>query len=164
MLQSLSSKLVIGYLDDITLGGDEHVLSEDVSKIQEQGETLGLKLNINKCELISENASPSIDFFQNFIKLDLGDSMLLGAPLRTGRGMDAALARRCDDLALATSRLKSLSSHDALILLRASFSAPKVLHTLRSSPRVDHPGLTSFDSLQRSCLSLITNSNLSDIQ
>ena len=51
MLQSLSSTLVIGYLDDITLGGDEQVLAADMVQIQEQGEALGLRLNITKCEL-----------------------------------------------------------------------------------------------------------------
>ena len=33
MLEPLSSKLVIGYLDDVTLGGAEHVLAADVALI-----------------------------------------------------------------------------------------------------------------------------------
>ena len=78
--------------------------------------------------------------------------------------MDDALQQRCDDLTLAISRLKTLSSHDALTLLRASFSAPKILHTLRSSHCVGHPSLNQFDSLLKSGLCHITNSNLSDIQ
>jgi len=78
--------------------------------------------------------------------------------------MDTTLQKRCDDLALAISRLKLLSSHDALTLLRSSFTAPKVMHTLRSSPCAGHLSLSSFDSLQRSGLTQITNSNLSDVQ
>jgi len=164
LLQTLTSELVIGYLDDITLGDDELALSADVAQIQEQGEALGLKLNINKCEFISENIIPSASIFQDFVKLDLDNAMLLGAPLRPGRAMDVALTKRCDELSLAISRLVTLSSHDALVLLRASFSAPKVLYTLRSSPCVGHSCLSTFDSLQRSGLCLITNSNLSDTQ
>ena len=78
--------------------------------------------------------------------------------------MEKALDGRCKDLALAMDRLKLLSAHDALILLRASFSAPKVMHTLRSSPCIGHPALDRFDNLLRDGLSKITNSNLSDIQ
>ena len=48
MLQSLSSDIVIGYLDDITLGGAEPDLAADFSMIQVQGEAVELKLNINK--------------------------------------------------------------------------------------------------------------------
>ena len=78
--------------------------------------------------------------------------------------MDTTLAKRCDELTLAISRMKTVSSHDALTLLKASFSAPKVLHTLRSYPCEGHSNLTIFDSIQRSGLSQITNSNLSDTQ
>ena len=57
-----------------------------------------------------------------------------------------------------------MSSHDTVIPLKASFSAPKVLHTLRSSPCEGHPALLQFDDLLRSGLCIITNSNLSDLQ
>jgi len=78
--------------------------------------------------------------------------------------MDEALSARCSDLALAISRLKLLSAHDVFILLRSSFRAPKILHTLRSSPCVGNPALEKFDCLLRSGLGDITNSNLSDLQ
>jgi len=52
-----------------------------------------------------------------------------------------------------------------LILLRASFSAPRVLHLLlRCSPSKDHPALKMFDSQLRSAVCHITNSRLSDDQ
>ena len=70
----------------------------------------------------------------------------------------------CDELSLAVSRLKTLASHDALTLLKASFSAPKMLHTLRSSPCIGHSALDQFDDILRSGLCLITNSSLSDTQ
>src|SRR6266516_1291602 len=92
------------------------------------------------------------------------EATLLGAPLNTGIAMDDALSNRCDDLALAIDRLKLLTAHDALILLRASFSAPKVLHTLRSSPCAGHTALNRFDDLLKNGVSMITNSYLTDLQ
>ena len=46
ILTSLSSNLVAGYLDDITLGGDEKTLAHDVSTIRARGEAMGLKLKM----------------------------------------------------------------------------------------------------------------------
>jgi len=78
--------------------------------------------------------------------------------------LDKAWSDRCDDLARAVDRLNLVSSQDALILLRSSFSAPKVLHLLRCSPSVSHPSLESFDSLLKRAVQRITNSDLSDTQ
>jgi len=57
-----------------------------------------------------------------------------------------------------------IGAQDALILLRASFSAPKVQHLLRSSPSVDNAALVTFDNLLRSALNRITNSDMSETQ
>ena len=55
----------------------------------------------------------------------------------------------CDDLARAAERLRDIGCQDALILLRSSFNAPKVLHLLRCAPSVSHVALETFDSLLR---------------
>ena len=57
-----------------------------------------------------------------------------------------------------------ISSQDALTLLRASFSTPRVLHLMRCSPSVDHNALISFDDTLRSAFRHITNSDVSDTQ
>ena len=89
---------------------------------------------------------------------------LLGAPITTGESMDATPQERCNDLARTIERLRLLAAHEALILLRYSFSAPKILHTLRSSPCSGHPTLDQLDNLLRSGINKITNSDPSDIQ
>ena len=61
-------------------------------------------------------------------------------------------------------RLSLLSAQDALLLLRVSFSAPRVQHLLRCSPSVDNPALDLFDGHLRSALSRVTNTSLSDTQ
>ena len=164
MLSSLSSELVIGYLDDITLGGAESEVEKDFQEVRIQGEAVGLKLNVSKCEHISHHGSSTAASFEHFIHLQPKDAILLGAPLSTGAAMDTALKDRCNDLARIVERLKLLTAHDALVLLRCSFSAPRVLHTLRSSPCAHHPALDIFDQLLRTGITAITNLNLSDGQ
>ena len=80
-----------------------------------------------------------------------------------GSALDAALAGRCSDLARATSRLRLLSAHDALLILTHSLSAPKLLYTLRCSPCSDHPGLDEFDHLLRAALTIIMNFEIDDL-
>lgn len=85
ILKSLSSDLVAGYLDDITLGGDEQILAQDVNEIRARGESMGLKLNVKKCEFINKDAKPSESIFSDFILLDTNNATLLGAPLTVGK-------------------------------------------------------------------------------
>jgi len=96
--------------------------------------------------------------------VQMEEAILLGAPLFVGPALDSAWSQRCDDLRRAVDRLSNISSQEALILLRASFSAPRVLHLLRCSPSKDHPALEMFDSQLRSAVCHITNSRLSDSQ
>ena len=66
----------------------------------------------------------------------------LDAPLFVGPALDSAWSQRCDDLRRAVDRMRNISSQKALILLRASFSAPCIYcDALR--PSKDHPALGS---------------------
>jgi len=67
------------------------------------------------------------------------------------------------DLSKAVNRLSLISSQDALCLVRASFSAPRVQHLLRCSPCVDNAGLATFYELLRPALCRITNCDLTDL-
>ena len=99
-----------------------------------------------------------------FCHTPAADAVLLGAPLFTGTVLDTAWSNRCDELLRAKDRLSAISSQDALILLRASFSSPRVLHLLRCSPSVDHTSLHTFDNLLRSALCRIANCDITDTQ
>lgn len=90
--------------------------------------------------------------------------MLLGAPLSEGPAMSECLSNRCAELSRAIDRLKLVSAHDALLLLRTCLSASRILYTLRSSHCEDHALLEEFDGLQRSALSRICNVDLTDDQ
>ena len=78
--------------------------------------------------------------------------------------MDDTWLARCEDLQRAVDILSLLSARDAFLLLRVSFSAPRVQHLLRCSPSVDNPALDLFDGHLRSALSRITKTSLSDTQ
>ena len=75
-----------------------------------------------------------------------------------------ALYARCGELSRAIGRLSLLPAHDALTLLKSSFSAPKIMHTLRCSPCFGNEALEQFDSLLRSDLCTITKLAVSDPQ
>ena len=164
ILSSLSSKLKVGYLDDITLGGHANAVNKDVSTIMSCGSDVGLHLNLSKCEIISPSSIPSELLLSSFTHIQPCESTLLGAPLLEGLAMDETLLKSCSDLAHAASRLSLISSHDALVLLKSCFSSSKILHILRSSPCSGHPTLSRFDTILRQCVSHITNISLSDTQ
>jgi hypothetical protein len=163
LLLSLTSELTEGYMDDLTLGGPEDVVARDVATVRQKGEEIGLRLNEKKCEFISRSGVSADPIFEPFIHLTVASAELLGAPVTTGEAMDRALNIRCDDLSRAAERLRLIDAHDALVILRASFSAPKLLHTLRASPCADHPALEKFDATLRNCVSSITNTHLTDL-
>ena len=94
-----------------------------------KGKAFGLLLNDKKCEFISRTAVSAYPAFRNFVDLSTEEAELLGAPLTVGTAMDTALSSRCDDLTRAATRLSSIASHDALVLLNASFSAPPLQWT-----------------------------------
>ena len=165
LLESLQSTLNLDYLDDVTLGGPMHVVASDVQRVVNIGTQMGLYLNLSKCEIVSHPDTAVNDpLLQSFIPVGISDACLLGAPLFIGPSLDEAWLKRCEDLRRATERLKSIDAQDALILLRVSFSAPRVQHLLRCSPSADHPALQSFDDLLRSAVCNITNCDLTDMQ
>jgi hypothetical protein len=57
-----------------------------------------------------------------------------------------------------------ITAHDALVILRVSFSALSMLHTLRASACYNHILLSEFYNLFRSALCKICNITLSDNQ
>jgi hypothetical protein len=129
------------------------------------GAAMGLVLNASKCEVIADQGTVLTDpLLLNFQRVAVTDCCLLGAPLFHDSALDTVWTDRCADMSRAADRLTSISSQDVLILIRASFSAPRVRNLLRCSPSVDHAALDNFDDLLRSTMGRITNCDLSDFQ
>ena len=128
---------------------------------------MGLCLNPSKCEVISHPDSNIVDqTMSSFTFVSVADVTLLGAPLFPGKVLDNTWLARCEDLKRAVEDFLCLvpRGQDALLLLRVSFSAPRLQHLLRCAPSVDNPALDLFDGHLRSALSRITNTRLSDTQ
>lgn len=56
VLHSLESDLRVGFLDDLTLGGEVGAVARDVHVMSELGSTLGLCLNPSKCEILTRDS------------------------------------------------------------------------------------------------------------
>jgi hypothetical protein len=146
VLLELHNVLVLVYMDDVTL---ESQVAKDVETIRRRGEEIGLRLNDKKCEYISNSVSTTTAVFQHFMQLDPENATLLEAIINTGKAIDTVLETRCADLSGGIWRLSLIAAHDALVLLRASFSAPKPHHSIRSFPCAGHPALDVFDNKLR---------------
>ena len=163
--RDLSAQLKIGFMDDFTFGGEASAVALDVANLRRAGKDIGLIINDSKCELVHDpNFAHPFSAFQGFAHVNPNQVSWLGAPLLQGPALDASLAKCCEVLAKAIERLQLLQGHDALILLRSCFSAPKMQFILTGVSCFEHPSLDIFDGLLRHGIGRITNSNLSDIQ
>ena len=164
LLRMLCSKLVVGYIDDITIGGHISTVVKDVETIKLEGPSLGLHLNINKCELISSIKPVQSQTLNDFIAISPSDASLLGAPLFTGASQDAALNKKFAEFNRLSTNIKSINAHDALLILKAASSTSHILFMLRCSPCHGNSILIQIDEVLRSNISHIANVTLSDCQ
>ena len=87
--------------------------------------------------------------FQDFVFVMPDKASLLGAPLTEGPSLNDAVYARCGELSRAIGRFNPLPAHNSLTILKSSFSAPKIMHTLRCSPCFGNEALEKVDSLLR---------------
>ena len=88
---------------------------------------------------------------------------ILGSPIGSIEHVHVGdvILEKVAQLRLMGDRLSLLHSHDAL-LLRHSFSIPKILYILRTAPCFLSAHIDAYDSLLRSLLSDIINVSLAD--
>jgi hypothetical protein len=111
-------------------------------------------LNINIRQVITrQSASLAATVLSRSLMIKPCNSCLLRAPLHAGQVLANALKNKSEVLQRAVDRLRLVPAHDALALLRLSFSAQRLMYILRCSQCHGHPALTAFDGL----LCLITN-------
>ena len=101
----------MGYLDDVSGGGDLSTVAHDVAMVESLGSEIGLSLNRSKCELISDSFPDILlPSFQCFKLVHPRDAVLLGAPLMDGAAMDSVLKAKCEDLQRASDRMSYIIS------------------------------------------------------
>ena len=155
----LTSDFNVSYLDDVTLGGDCQDLLHDLQVMKDAAE-LGLVLNTGKCEIISQDMTTCGTLLVSLPGAKLvppSQAQLLGSPLGDDACISAALADKVEALRRLGDRLKFLTAHDALVLLRNCFALPKLLYTLRTAPCFRSTTLETYDDCLREILSTVTN-------
>jgi hypothetical protein len=88
MLRQLAAPLSIAYIDDVTLGDSVSAVSTDVQQLAQNCSPHGLKLNITKCEAISNQSIADGSVLASFERFLLNTASLLGAPLSRGEAME----------------------------------------------------------------------------
>ena len=159
LVLSLVSQFKVFYLDDGTIGGNLEDISADLNHIETQGRELGLRLNVNKSELIFNDQPAAARLLSSYPGLQLVPSehaTLLGFPLGAS-AMATVLDSQIQQLKLSGERLHHLQSHDALTILRHSLALPSLLHVLRTSPAFSSPLLPVWNNLMLSIFSTVTN-------
>ena len=166
LLEELCCEFKVAYLDDITIAGRPYDILHDIAKVEAATESLGLMLNVSKCEILT-NSQKNLDNLQavhpNMKVVNLDRATLLGAALTPG-GVSHILATKIECLETLKRRIYALEAHDALFLLRHSLAVPRVLYTLRTSPCTGDPLLMRYDGLLRHCATGVLNVGLSDTQ
>ena len=147
-LESMNSELVIGYMDDITIGGPESTVANDIENFQAAASSIGLSLNTSKCELISGSIPNLLHPLNSFIQVPIADANLLGAPLSVSNAMSYLLTKKFDKISKIAQRLNLLSAHDALVLLKACCGISKITYLLRCSPCALRNITLSVDDVQ----------------
>ena len=134
LISSCESELNCWYLDDGTLASDTRTVLADYQKILACGDSLGLNVNPNKCELflIEPQSTECNEALEKFCELTEGvrliqkqDLTLLGAPILP-EAIEGVLNPKLESLKLMASRLEEIDKHDALFLLRQCFAIPKM--------------------------------------
>ena len=141
------SELVVGYIDDITIGGHISTFDEDVTIIKRNGPSLGLHLNITKCELISSVMPVQSQSLNEFIAVSPPDVSLLSASLFPEALEDAVLNKKLEEFKRLSSNIKLINAYDALLILKASSNTSHVLFMLRCSPFLGNAILSQIDEV-----------------
>ena len=128
------------------------------------GPSLGLHLNITKCELISSVMPVQSQSLNEFIAVSPPDAGLIGAPLFPGALQDAALYMKLEEFKRLSSNIKLINARGALLILKASSSMSHALFMLRCSPCLGNAILCQFDEVLKSNISHIANVVLFDVQ
>ena len=165
LVRNMTSELNIWYMDDGTIGGQLNDLLHDLDTVRRVGPTLGLQLNEDKCEIVTNDEDVTSRFravIPNIRHSSCSDAILLGAPIGDISAIDTVLTNKLTDFQRLASRLTTLGAHDALFLSKNCFGMPKLLYTLRSAPCYQSSILTQYDTVIRQTLQLILNLDLTE--
>lgn len=160
MIERLNSEcdllLNAWYLDDGTLVGPTDEVLKAFHIIQEVSPSLGLKLNLGKCELWWSQQDPNWNQFpSDIIRLPASGTELLGSAVGTPVFIDSILSKRVEKIGCLVDSLVVLENTQVkLHLLRSCVGFPKFSFALRTMHANDvSDSILAFDQLISSALS-----------
>jgi hypothetical protein len=166
LARSMTSEFNTWYLDDGSIGGHVSSLLSDLATVRRVGPQIGLVLNEDKCEIVTDDVSVVASMkavMPNIRHIPRSDAVFLGAPVGDETSVDTVLGSKLAVFRRLASRLTSLNAHDALFLLKNCFSIPKLLYSLRCAACYMSPILLDYDVVIRHTLKVILNVDLSDV-
>ena len=93
------------------MGGSAKRVAADIREIIRTGASIGLSLNVDKCDVVTHRDFQVNDaLLQSFKTVELENATLLGAPLFVGAALDSEWENRCEDLARACDRLRLIGA------------------------------------------------------
>lgn len=164
------------YLDDGVIAGDIASVSQALAAIQQQAASLGVTLNLDKCELIAVGPTSPAALARNFPRQLVTDTDGHSRVLRNFELLGAALGDNDFIAEHAQQRVRAgkqlldaiASLEDpqvGLRLLRACAGHCRLVHILRCNPTAaQRPSLIDFDAQVRACFSSLTGLHLNQQQ
>ena len=158
------------YLDDFVMAGEQSAVATGIACLKNSAATIGLKLNMSKCELVpAKHGGADINWslFDNDMprKLD-GGFKLLGAPIGTTEYCQALTNKRAVKVQSSLDAIAELPDPQvALALLRSCSSFGKMVFSARTTPfNVHQEQLLAFDHSVRRCFEQFTGLHPDDSQ
>ena len=137
MCTQLEAEISLFYLDDGTLEGKVDDLMHDLNVVEREGAEIGLQLNREKSEIVCahpDTVNSILPSLQGAQVVEPAMASLLGSSIGDVSSVSDVLRSKTNMLKKMVERLKKLSAHDAILLLKHSFALPKLLYNLRTSP------------------------------
>ena len=162
----LKSEYKLFYLDDGTMGGSLPTILHDLRLVESMALDVGLELNCHKSELTRDDQASREAMLVEVPNQHLvsgGCANLLGSPSGVLESIDKVLREKAIQLQLMGGRLPHLHSHDALLLLRHSFTIPKLIYIMRTSPCFLSAELEVYDNLLKTILCDVINVRLDEV-
>ena len=175
-LRAQGLDLAIHYFDDGVLAGDLGAVAAALAHVQQQASSMGLVLNLAKCEAVAVGGLCPADLGPHFPAAllchpdgsprVLHNFEFLGAAIGDAAFSDAHAARRAEQANRLLEALASLEdSQVGLRLLRSCAGFVRLVHSMRCNPPgVQQHALATFDQMVRTCFGGLTGLHLTASQ
>ena len=163
-------ELSFSFLDDLALAGLQSAVATGIELIRSSAASLGLRLNMSKCELVSPTPGGegiAWDLFDQSIQKKVDCCFtLLGSPVGTDEYCQSLTNKRASKVQSTLDAIGELPDPQvALALLRSCASFGKMVFSARTTPfDIHQEQLLSFDKAVRRCFEHLSGLHPDDSQ